>query len=453
MHCDICRSETGLDTPEAVAAWNAMISAFLAHAAATPEHLSRVIELCPDAALPQATKGLMCLLLGRREMTEVARTAHRIAVKAVRQGHEPARARAMTEALGAWLDRQPSGAVFHLERILAFDPSDTLALKLSHLIRFVMGDAPGMRRSVEQALAAHDTSHPLSGYALGCHAFALEETGDYLAAERTGHLGLERAADDAWGLHAVAHVHEMLHRPAEGIALIEDNRAAWDHCNNFRYHVWWHKALLHLDLGEYDRVLALYDEKIRSEKTDDYRDIANATSLLMRLELEGVPCGGRWAELADLAETRSSDGCLVFADLHYMLALAGDARRGAAVDLARRMTSRADRRTEAGRVVAHPGIAAAEGLAAFGEGRYATAFDLMTRARAHMCTIGGSHAQRDVFERITVDAGLRAGRLDAVAAILAERTAQRAGRLDAFSESRLAAIAAAGGTSPLYAAQ
>ena len=44
------------------------------------------------------------------------------------------------------------------------------------------------------------------GYLLGCHAFTLEETGEYARAEKTGLEGLKYAADDAWGLHAVAHV-------------------------------------------------------------------------------------------------------------------------------------------------------------------------------------------------------------------------------------------------------
>ncbi|NRB36802.1 MAG: archaeosortase/exosortase family protein, partial [Rhodobacteraceae bacterium] len=79
----------------------------------------------------------------------------------------------------------------------------------------------------------------------------------------------------------------------------------------------WHKALLLLDQGDNDAVLALYDEQVRSEKTDDYRDFSNASSLLMRLELEGVSVGDRWEELAALAETRTDDGCLIFADLHY----------------------------------------------------------------------------------------------------------------------------------------
>ena len=80
---------------------------------------------------------------------------------------------------------------------------------------------------------------------------------------------------------------------------------------------------MHLDRGELDVALALYDTKIRQDKTDDYRDIANATSLLMRLELEGMDVANRLDELADFSENRTKDSCLVFADLHYMLALAG----------------------------------------------------------------------------------------------------------------------------------
>ncbi|MEM1273648.1 MAG: tetratricopeptide repeat protein [Pseudomonadota bacterium] len=452
MSTDICRAETGLVTAEARIAWDCMVRAFLAHSAETPVHLGKVLEAEPDAALPLAAKGLFCLLLGRREMVAAAEQSARDARQAAQQHGAPLRARAWTDALLAWLKGSPGGAIFHLETLLAQNPADTMTLKLSHAVRFVIGDAAGMRRSVARALPAHDANHPLTGYALGCHAFALEETGDYAAAERAGLLGLDYASDDAWGLHAVAHVYDMTHRPGDGLSLIENNLSAWTHCNNFRFHVWWHKALLHLDRGELDAALALYDTKIRDEKTDDYRDISNATSLLVRLELEGMDVGARWHELADLSEARTEDGCLVFADLHYMLALTGDARPDAARRLAARMVANGSAATEMTRIHAHPGKAAAEGLADFGEGRYVDAFAKLQAARAHMQTIGGSHAQRDVFERITIDAGLRAGSYAAVEKILAERTTLRAGTPDTFAESRTEQIEAAKRDS-LYAAQ
>ena len=53
-----------------------------------------------------------------------------------------------------------------------------------------------------------------------------------------------------------------------------------------------------------------------------------------------------------------------------------------------------------------------------------------------MQTIGGSHAQRDVFERMTIDAGLRAGHFDATEAILLDRQALRGGHEDRFAATR-----------------
>ncbi len=453
MILDICRAETGLTTPQAAAEWDRMVRAFLAHGAATPLHLGRVLEEEPDAVLPLAAKGLFCLMLARREMVAAARASADAARRAVDPGRTPARAVAWLAALDSWLAGSPGGAVFHLEGVLALDPADTLTMKAIQAIRFMLGDAVGMRNSVGRALGGHGGDHPLRGFALGCHAFALEETGDYAAAEAAGRAGLLLAADDAWGLHAVAHVYDMTHRPGLGIALLDQNESAWSHCNNFRFHVWWHKALMHLDRGEHDRVLALYDGKIRDERTDDYRDISNATSLLVRLELEGIDIGHRWGELADLAEARIDDGCLVFADLHYMLALTGDTRNDAARRLVARLARTGSAKTEQARVAAHPGLALAEGLADFGEGRYGRAFDRLLAARSHIPTVGGSHAQRDVFERITVDAGIRAGRLAEVEAILADRVALRAGHADAFAESRHAWIADARAEAASCAAQ
>ena len=341
-----------------------MIRAFLAHGTATPTHLGAVLAGAPQFAMGHAAKGLFSLMMGRRELNAVAREAGQAAVAALAVAGGNTRERLWVRALGEWLDGRPSGAIAAMERVLADHPTDTLSAKVSHAIRFILGDGAGMRASVENVLAAHE-GHALEGYVLGCHAFTLEETGEYDAAEAAGLKGLELAGDDAWGLHAVAHVYDMTARPDRGIGLIENNCSAWDHCNNFRYHVWWHKALLHMDRGENDIVLALYDRQIRVDRTDDYRDIANATSLLMRLELEGVNVGNRWNELADFAQNRTEDGCLVFADLHYMLALGAAGRSDAQAAMTSRFVQDAARHGEMPARVANPGQAALAGLNAF----------------------------------------------------------------------------------------
>jgi len=440
MYYDICTAPVSLTRPSSINHWNQMIRAFLAHGTEAPVHLGALLEAEPDYAMVHAAKGLFSMMMGRRELVDVARQAHADALVALAQGGANNRERLWVEALGVWLNDKPSDAIHCMEQALRLAPADTLSMKVSHAIRFIMGDNHGMRRSLERVIGAHDADHPLRGFVLGCLSFAQEETGSYGEAEASGLEGLTLASDDAWGMHAVAHVYDMTHDPVRGINLIEGHTDAWDHCNNFRFHVWWHKALLHMDRGEMDHVLALYDTKIREEKTDDYRDFSNASSLLMRLELEGVNVGDRWGELADLAEQRSDDGCLVFADLHYMLALSGDKRPDAATRLVARVAQSAEQAGDMAGVMKHPGLLAAEGLAAFGEAKYDLAFKQLAAAQPSFQTMGGSHAQRDVFERVTIDAALRAGRLAEAEQLIIARTALRKGAADTFAETRLQSV-------------
>lgn len=443
MLTDISSCHVSLTDPRALEAWNGVIHGVLSHSQSTGTYLTNLLALAPDFAMGHAIKGLSCLMLGRCEMIEPARAAAQEAQRALALGGATERERLWCAALVAWLNGHPSRAVRQIDAALALNLADTLSMKLGHGIRFMLGDNAGMLRSISASMAAHDRDHPLYGYAMGCQAFALEETGQYRAAERVGLAGLAYAPDDAWGLHAVAHVYEMTHHVKEGIALIDQNHAAWGHCNNFRFHVWWHKALLHLDQGEFDTVFDLYDTKIRAEKTDDYRDISNATSLLMRLELEGQDVGHRWQELADLAERRTEDGTLTFADMHYMLALLGDDRRDGATRLTASVAAHAAKGGEMAQVMAAPGRATAEGLAAFGAGNYTAAFAQLRTGQPDFCAMGGSHAQRDVFERLTIEAGVRAGQLAEAERLLRARQALRGGQADSFYESRMAQISAA----------
>ena len=436
MKTDNCNCPISLQTAAALDSWNAMTRAFLAHGAATPHHLGAVLQAEPGFVMGHAARGLFSLMMGRAELVQVAQDAAVAARRALAEGHATAREQDWLNALDQWLAGRPSGAIAAMEEALLRNPQDTLSAKVSHGIRFILGDSQGMRRSVERVLGAHGPDHPLRGYLMGCHAFTLEETGDYAAAEQAGRRGLTFAPDDAWGLHAVAHVHDMRAEPDAGIALIESHASAWDQANNFRYHVWWHKALLHLDRGELDVALSLYDSQIRAYKTDDYRDIANATSLLMRLELEGLDVGSRWEELANFAENRVEDGCLVFADLHYMLALSGAERTAARHAMTARFSRDAKRTGEMSARVANPGLAALAGLNAFAEGRYDAAFSHLADARPNMQIIGGSHAQRDVFERMTIDAGLRAGHFEHTETMLLERLSLRDGHEDRFAATR-----------------
>ncbi|SHE65846.1 hypothetical protein SAMN05444273_102182 [Litoreibacter ascidiaceicola] len=441
MYQDVFGQDTTINSRDALEAWNKTLMAFMAHGAATPTHLGDTLTRDPDFALGHAVKGIFYLLLGRRELSEIAREALGLAEASALATPITARERSFVDALKALYGCRLTQAIQHLEDVLAVHPADTLAMKLSHAIRFVLGDGAGMRTSVEAVMGAYGPDHAGRGYLMGCHAFTLEETGEYARAETVGRMGLTVSPDDAWGLHAIAHVYDMTCDAEGGLKWLEGREAAWSHCNNFRYHVWWHKALMHLDLGQNDAVLALYDSQIRADKTDDYRDISNATSLLSRLELNGIDVGDRWEELADLSANRTEDGCLIFADLHYLLALIGGSRKQAITKLLGRMHRDAQsNRLEMDRIMASPGLSAAAGLEAFGEADYKTAFFNLSRARHTMQRAGGSHAQRDVFERLTIDAGIRAGLLDDAETILKDRMRKRGGCEDGYAAARFSLI-------------
>lgn len=424
----------------ALAAWDRTVAAFMAHSAATPVHMAEALEHEPDFAMAHAAKGFFMLLLGRAELNPTAHEAHDTAARIVAQDGT-ARERGYVEALGHYRTGDLPATAERLERVMADHPRDGFAMKLVQSIRFVLGDGTGMRRSIEAVQYAYDADHPSAAYLNGCYAFTLEETGDYRAAEARGRDAVLRAPDDAWGIHAVAHVFDMTNRTREGVTWLANQPEAWAHCNNFRYHVWWHLALFHLEQGDHAEVLRLYDTEIRAEHTDDYRDISNGASLLVRLELEGVDVGARWEELAQLCAARTEDGCVVFADLHYMLALGHGDAHAKACRLLQSMKGNARKGTTMGKVSSDVGVPAAEGLIRFAQGDYADAYGSLVAARPRMQSVGGSHAQRDVFERLTIDAALRAGMLDEARLLLDDRTRAR-GALDGYAERRLSRIGA-----------
>lgn len=417
-----------------------MVECFLAHAAATPDKLAQTFAADPDMTLAHSAKGFFLKLLGRRELDVDARSSLAAAQTTLTRRGGSERERRHVAALAAYVKGDPVTAVRHLESILTHEPLDVLAFKLSHALRFVLGDAAGMRRSTERLLPAWTEDVPDCGYVHGCHAFALEETGDYAAAEEVGRRAVDQAPRDAWGMHAVTHVMEMQDRPRDGVAWVIAQEPTWRDCNNFAFHVVWHRALFHLELNEADAALALYDSGIRAERTDDYRDIANGASLLWRLASRGIDVGDRWAELADLAERRSSDHALVFADGHYLLSLVGAGRSDAVERLTRSMGhSSRWRSTVQARIARQVGIALAGAMLALARREPGRAVDMLLPTHARLWRIGGSHAQRDVFTILLIDAAIAARRHELARSLLHDRLAHRPG--NRWARQRLDAVA------------
>lgn len=431
---------SGANKKAALAAWDGLCHAFLSHSVATPDFLGDLFKHDPHNVLGLTCKTLFMVLAGRREVLKGAGDALNKASQVLEErGNLPRREMDYLTAAKLAFNGQWSRAAIILDAIGDYEPHDAMAFKLSYALRFMLGDRFGLRSSSLKAIERFQPGHMATGYIYGCHAFALEETGDYKAAEKFGKEGVFMAPDDAWGLHAVAHVYDMTAQADVGIEWLEKREKQWAHCNNFSFHFFWHLALHYLEVGNYQKALELYDNDIRKEHSDDYRDISNATSLLARLEGLGVNVGERWEELNALCEKRTDDNSVVFADLHYMQALGAMNNVKAMDKLITTLQTNADMAMrDMDDVNRSVGVVAAKGIRSFYDGDFNTAFTQLAKARPAMQQIGGSHAQRDNFDRMTIDAGLKAGRYQEAKALIEDRTWRRSVE-DSFARDRMTA--------------
>lgn len=335
------------------------------------------------------------------------------------------RERGHIAAVSQMLDGQWHRAGRLLEDLSIEFPRDSLALQAGHLTDFYLGNSRLLRDRISRALPAWSPGMPGYHAILGMHAFGLEEMADYARAEVQGKAAVEIEPRDGWAQHAVAHVMEMQCRQRDGIAWMRANPAAWSTDSFFKVHLWWHLALYHLELGEIDEVLALFDGPIYGERSTVVLDMIDASALLWRLHLRGIDVGSRWQSVADGWQPIATAGNYAFNDLHAVMAFVGAQRPDAVAAVLETQQWAMQRSNDNGaftREVGHPLTLA---IKAFGQGRYDECVRLIRPVRDIAQRFGGSHAQRDLLDLTLIEAALRAGQHHLAAALCAERLPMR----------------------------
>jgi tetratricopeptide (TPR) repeat protein len=413
-------------SPEAVRQLDRAIDAHLGARADTRAKLAAVLSTDPDCVLAHCLDGYLWMGASRRDGFPGALAALTRARAAAARMPGTTREAGHIAALTAWTRGDMPGAARYWDAILAAYPRDLLALRVSQFVLSYLGESARMRDAVAGVLPAWTPDTAGYGFVLGCYAYGLEETGDYERADEMGRRAVAIDPTDIWAAHAVTHVAEMQGRLDDGVAWIAHLSDHWAPCNNFALHLRWHEALFRLELEQYDGVLALYDREVRRQPTDEYLDVTNAVSLLWRLEQADVDVGARWQELAGCARGHMRDHALVFADVHYLMAIAATHDVAAIdqfVDSCRRFAA-TSAGTEAA-VMADVGLPLARAVVAHRRGDYGEAVDALLTVQSRFRRIGGSHAQRDLFDQLLIDAAWRAGRLDVATDLLADRTSRR----------------------------
>lgn len=259
---------------------------------------------------------------------------------------------------------------------------------------------------------------------LGFRGMGSQERGDLDAAERFASLALELDPTGSVGAHPMAHVFFERGDHARGTAWLDEWLPTADPAGGYTAHLHWHHALHRLAMGDTEQALSTYVDRLCEPSQTALPD---RSSMLWRLQLHGLVDESEDLSDADFAEMLSSSVDFIpftFVGVHVALGLAA---HGDVVAL-RRFAATAARSEAPGASTLVQPIALA--LADRIDGAVASAADRLLAIEPQFPLLGGSHAQREVFEDTLIDTLIRAGRTEDASRRLRVRLDRRPSMLD-----------------------
>ena len=409
-------------TTESVATYDRAVRAYNSGYGDALGLCDAVCEVSPRFVMAHATKAWMFTMANDPGLVGKAQSLVRAIAELPMNDREKGHLAALQQAVaGARI-----AAVALLDRHLMHYPFDLVAHQAAMLLDGYLGRFRWVRDRSARALPQWSKDMPSFGTMLAFHGFGCEEAGDYARAEDESRAAAELEPHSFWPHHTVSHVMEMTGRPEDGLGWMSAREPYWASPENItRVHIWWHKSLFHVELGQYDAALALYDGPILETLRPLGLNLCNPSALLWRLDLLGCDVTERWRDLVKIWDGHADGHCLVFTDVHAAMA---ELRSGQDALAERRLDWMRD--TAASDVEAAPlyrdvGIPLVEGLMAFHRGAFEQTVALLQPVRFDLWRIGGSHAQRDIIDWTMTEAALRAGQRDVSLAMAYERLGTR----------------------------
>lgn len=435
---DAQQLEFTTDSPEARAAIDRFIDQILSMGN-NPEVIFNAVEAEPTSVIANAYAATLYMLGETADGPTQAAPYLQAAYEHCAHANE--REQLYLNSINAWVNGEIDQAIAYHEELANKFPHDLLNIQVGQKHYLDLGNKQGLLQIVEKVLPANRENH----YIYGMLAFGLEENQRFQEAEAAGRKATAMNRHKSyWAHHAIAHVLYSQGRLDEGIAWTESVGDVWED-TGFYTHQWWHTALYYADKEDFKKVLELYNTHIWGTEANKETalDLINAISLLIRLEMAKVDVSNssvdsyppdtlgkslisRWEDVVNGVTGRIHEHILGLYDLHYIYALARVGRN----ELVNEMLNSLQAYAQTAKPCVQKGwgevtLPTAQGMVAYARGEWATAAELLQLVLPRLHEVGGSDAQRDLFELIYVDCLIRTEENERARQLLEKRAAAR----------------------------
>jgi hypothetical protein len=240
-------------------------------------------------------------------------------------------------------------------------------------------------------------------------------------------LALKR--ENGHGAHAMAHTLFEQGDAATGGRFLAGWLSAHPRSGFMHGHLIWHRALLMLEAGDCDGALKIFENEIGPAVSDapPINVLSDGASLLWRLALHGQAVSSSlWASMVDYGDRRFPNAGGHFADIHYALAAAA-----AGDDRLDRRLSAVEAIDAAGKLApGAAGVSVCRAARAFATGDNLETIRILEPLMSEVVRIGGSHAQRELWEDTLIVAYLRARQSDKARQAIDRRLHRRPSAID-----------------------
>lgn len=306
------------------------------------------------------------------------------------------------------------------ENILHENPTDMMAIKFASDVYFYLGYHSQMRDSVARVLPHWKKSMPMYSNLYGIYSFGLVQSCYFEQAKTAATKALEMNKNDGWATHSMAHYYEYSTEYDLGIKFLSQTESDWSICNILSSHNYWHLALYHIEKSEHETAINIYRNHILKDlHADKVLDMVDAISLLYRLKLDStdIMLKNEWNEIANIFESKIENHGYIFNDSHIAMMLSESDN----IDNKNLFLSslhdyiNADRDSEEmpgsndfmKKLNSQYANKIYKAINCFSNQEFSEVVDLLYPLRYKIIKIGGSNAQRDIFQQILIQAALR----------------------------------------------